>query len=274
MIVVPVITVVGILAINKKISITPLLAGRFAVNGIDVSHYQGTIDWPTLAKQDIDFAFIKATEGSSHVDERFLANWQAAGETDLYIGAYHFFSFDSEGKKQAQFYIDTVGSLEGKLVPMVDVEFYGDKRKNPPPKEEVARQLRELLAVLEEHYQVKPVIYTTYQAYCRYIKDEFAAYPLWIRNVYYRPILTANTWTFWQYTDTEVLEGYQGAEKYIDRNVFRGTEEDLQNLMIPLAEEEVSVKKGCERSRRREKHIDMHERNRYDLIGNVKRRKR
>lgn len=228
----------GIFVINKKIKIAPAFAGKYEVKGIDVSHYQGTIDWPKLADQNLDFAFIKATEGSGHVDECFYDNWRAAGKTDLAIGAYHFFSFDSEGKKQAQFYIDTVGSLNGKLAPAVDVEFYGDKEKNPPPKEEIVKQLQEMLTALEEHYQVKPVIYTTYKAYHRYIKDDFGAYPLWIRNVYYQPFLTAgNTWTFWQYTDTAVLEGYQGSEKYIDMNVFRGTREELQELTVPGEEE-------------------------------------
>lgn len=235
--------VIGILVVNKKIKITPLLAGKYEVTGVDVSHYQGNIDWPTLARQDLDFAFIKATEGSGHIDECFYENWQAAGETDLLTGAYLFFSFDSEGKKQAQFYIDTVGSLNGKLAPAVDVEFYGDKSGDPPPKEEVVKQLRELLAALEEQYQVKPVIYTTYQAYHRYIENELEEYPLWIRNVYYQPFLTANAWTFWQYTDTAVLEGYEGPETYIDRNVFRGTKEELRKLTVSCGEEEEEEKK-------------------------------
>lgn len=235
--------VIGILVVSKKIKITPLFAGKYEVTGVDVSHYQGNIDWPTLARQNLDFAFIKATEGSGHIDECFQENWQAAGETDLLIGAYHFFSFDSEGKIQAQFYIDTVGSLDGKLAPAVDVEFYGDKSGDPPPKEEVVEQLRELLAALEEQYQVKPVIYTTYQAYRRYIENEFEDYPLWIRNVYYQPLLTANAWTFWQYTDTAVLEGYEGPETYIDRNVFRGTKEELRKLTVSCGEEEEEEKK-------------------------------
>ncbi len=223
----------GILVIAKKIKIAPLFAGRYEVTGIDVSHYQGTIDWPVLARQDLDFAFIKATEGSGHVDECFYDNWREAEKTDLYIGAYHFFSFDSEGRKQAQFYMDTVGSLEGKLAPVIDVEFYGDKEKNPPPKEEVVTQLRKMLETLEECYQVKPIIYTTYSAYHHYIRDEFTTYPLWIRNVYYQPfLLSGNTWSFWQYTDTAVLDGYQGAEKYIDMNVFMGTREELQKITV------------------------------------------
>ena len=97
---------------------------------------------------------IKATEGSAHQDECFSENWQAAEKTNLYLGAYHFFSFDSEGDKQAAFYINTVGNLEGKLAPVIDVEYYGDKRSNPPEKTDVVENLRAMLDTLEQHYQV------------------------------------------------------------------------------------------------------------------------
>ena len=69
------IIVIGILVLQKKIKITPVFAGRFEIRGVDVSHYQGTIDWPILAGQDLDFAYIKATEGSGHV-EIGRASWR------------------------------------------------------------------------------------------------------------------------------------------------------------------------------------------------------
>ena len=236
------IVAIGILFINKKIRIASFFANRYKIAGIDVSHYQGTIDWDRLSEQNLNFAYIKATEGSGHVDECFYDNWQKSGETELCIGAYHFFSFDSDGKKQAEFYIDTVGSLSGKMAPMVDVEFYGNKRSNPPPKEEVVEQLGEMLRMLEDHYQIRPVIYTTYKVYDDYIKDSFKEYPLWIRNVYYPPFFkTGNKWTFWQYTDNAVLEGYEGSEKYIDLNVFRGTQDELEGLIVQEEYEETSA---------------------------------
>lgn len=221
----------GLLIRNKNLGLTQVFAQKYELKGIDVSHYQGTIDWEMISEQGVDFAFIKATEGSSHVDECFEDNWKAAQQTDLYIGAYHFFSFDSRGKTQAVSYIETVGNLSGKLAPVIDVEYYGDKESNPPDKEEVTAQLKEMLAVLEEHYQKKPIIYTTYTVYHDYIKDEFEEYPLWIRNVYFPPFF--KKWTFWQYTDTAVLEGYKGTEKFIDMNVFKGTREELKKMMVP-----------------------------------------
>ena len=217
----------------KIVKINPVFAGKYEFHGVDVSHYQGRIDWSKLAQQNVDFAFIKATEGSSYLDECFFDNWEAAEKTDLYIGAYHFFSFDSEGEKQAKFYIETVGDLSGKLVPAVDVEFYGDKESNPPAKEEVVAELKKMLTALEDYYQVKPVIYSTYTIYNKYIKGEFEDYPLWIRNVYYPPVGNlGNEWIFWQYTDTAVLEGYEGTEKYIDMNVFKGTAGEFNELIV------------------------------------------
>ncbi len=210
--------------------IPSFFAGKHKMNGIDVSRYQGDIDWEIIEGQGIDFAFIKATEGSSHIDPCFEKNWEEAEQTSIFPGAYHFFSFDSNGDAQAQHFIGTVKSLRGKLPPVVDVEYYGDKENNPPSKKEVQGQLKVMFEELEEYYHVKPVIYTTYKAYHDFIKGEFTEYPLWIRNVYYPPVFI--NWTFWQYTDKAVLDGYQGSEKYIDRNVFYGSKDEFEGLIV------------------------------------------
>lgn len=225
--------IAGTLVLRKEIKINPIFAKGYEVHGVDVSHYQGAIDWEVLSQQNLDFAIIKATEGSTHVDERFLDNWQAAEQTHLALGAYHFFSFDSEGDRQAASYIDTVGNLSGKLAPVIDVEYYGNKRSNPPERTEVVKNLSALLDALEQHYEIKPIIYTTYTVYNDYIKGEFEDYPLWVRSVYCPPtVLFGNKWSFWQYMDTAMLDGYVGDQKYIDVNVFRGTKQELEKLMI------------------------------------------
>lgn len=223
----------GILILLKKINVNPVIAERYDVRGVDVSHYQGAIDWGRLAAQDLDFAMIKATEGSGHVDTRFRENWLAAQGTDLYLGAYHFFSFDSEGHRQAELFIETVGSLDGKFAPVVDVEFYGDKSSNPPQKAHVVENLKSMIETLERHYQAKPIIYTTYTVYREYIKGEFDGYPMWVRSIDVPPaLLFGRGWTFWQYRDDAVLEGYGGGSKYIDMDVFRGSREELEQLLV------------------------------------------
>ena len=220
------------LVVLKQWNINRYFVWKYPLRGVDVSHYQGKISWEALKAQGIDFAYIKATEGSEHEDERFRENWQEAGESKMLAGAYHFFSFDSSGVSQAEWYIRTVGDLDGKLCPAVDVEYYGGKEMNPPDRDETVRQLRQCLETLEGHYGKKPVIYTTYKVYRRYIEENFGDYPLWIRNVYYPPWDLGEDWQSWQYMDTAVLEGYEGAEPCIDLDVFAGTEAELKEYLI------------------------------------------
>lgn len=210
---------------------------QYPVVGADLSHYQGTVDWEILSEEDLQFVYIKATEGSSHVDPRFAENWKQANRTDLTAGAYHFFSFDSPGETQAVNFITSVGSREGMLPPVVDVEYYADKKDNPPKPEAVREQLQNMLSRLEEYYQTIPVIYSTEEVWNRYLKGYFDGYPLWIRNVYRRPGIE-EPWTFWQYTNRARLDGYSGEETFIDLNVFHGSEEQweqwLDEFSVPV----------------------------------------
>lgn len=198
---------------------------KYPVCGVDVSNYQGLIDWDKLEEQNVAFAFIKATEGSGHIDESARRNLERASKTNIKKSAYHFFSFDSSGETQAENYISVVRADEIDMPPVVDIEYYADKKSNKPTKEETEQILRPLLEKLEEYYGVKPIIYTTLPVYFRYVKENFSDYPLWIRNVNFEPDLM--NWKFWQYCDKGELYGYKGEEKYIDLNVYNGTIEQF-----------------------------------------------
>ncbi len=196
----------------------------FPVRGVDVSVYQGEIDWPLLAGQGVDFAFIKATEGSGMQDSRFADNWAGVRRTHLRAGAYHFFSYDSPGESQAANFIRTVPVTPGALPPVVDVEFYGKRIRDPATREETDAILQPMLAALEAHYGQKPILYATYKAYMLYLKDAYPDNPIWIRDVYRYPRLPdRREWTFWQYTARMRLPGYKGPERFIDMNAFNGT---------------------------------------------------
>ena len=119
-----------ILAKQKKIFINKWFVNENkSIIGVDVSAYQVNIDMNKLKEQNIKFIYIKATEGSKKQDDKFVQNWENAKNANLLSGAYHFFSYDSEGKTQAENFIKTVGEdLEGRLLPVVDVEYYGDFR--------------------------------------------------------------------------------------------------------------------------------------------------
>lgn len=201
----------------------------YPVRGVDVSEYQGEIDWEVLAPQSIDFAFIKATEGSSYTDSCFEYNIQNALQTDLKIGAYHFFSYDSSGKTQAENFINVVGSNDSLLPPVVDVEFYGDYVKNPANKDDAVKELADMLSILEEYYGKRPIIYATNKAYKMYISDTFSDYDIWIRDVVKSPSLgDGKEWKFWQYSAKGKMEGYNGEEKFIDLNVYNGSVSDFE----------------------------------------------
>lgn len=196
---------------------------RYPIRGVDVSRYQGVIDWPVLAGQGIDFAFVKATEGSGFVDQRFIDNLAGATDAGLRAGAYHFFSFESPGTTQADNVIRTVPALPDLLPVVVDVEFYGDFWWNPPEAGDVRRELGDLLARLAAHYGKPPIIYATPEAYDRYIAGEFSDNDIWIRDVWREPALPdGRAWTFWQFSDRHRLDGYTGEEEFIDVNVFAG----------------------------------------------------
>lgn len=200
---------------------------NYEVKGVDVSHYQGDIDWEILSNQGIKFAFIKATEGKSFVDENYNLNYKNAIKTDLKIGAYHFFTYDTDGVLQAENFIKNVSKTENMLPPVVDIEFYGEEYTVERTKE----QLHLMLNKLEEYYEKKPIIYTTHETYNWYIANDFKDNYIWIRDVFFKPRLIDNReWTFWQYTNRAKLDGYNGQEKRIDINVYNGNMNDLENL--------------------------------------------
>lgn len=202
---------------------------KYPIRGVDVSHYQGEIDWEVLSSERIQFAYIKATEGSSHVDDRFLYNLEQAKMTELLVGAYHFFSFDSPGEEQAKNFIKNVEVDESMLPPVVDVEYYGNKKKNPPNADKLRKELRIYLDSIQEYYNLTPIIYATEEMWNAYLKGYFDSYPLWIRNVITKPKIERE-WAFWQYTNRGRLKGYQGEEAYIDLNVFYGDKEQWKEF--------------------------------------------
>ena len=225
---------VFLLAKQKKIFINKWFVDESSSTiGADVSAYQADIDMSKLKEQNIQFLYIKATEGSSAQDARFAENWENAEKAGLLSGAYHFFSYDSEGKTQAENFIKTVGAdLSGRLLPAVDVEYYGDKEQNPPAKADVIRELKIFLERLEQEYGFRPVIYTRPDLYETYLKGTFDGYKKWISSLY-TPLSWnyKDDWYLWQYLNRGELEGYSGGEQYIDLNVFN-KDHSLEDLIV------------------------------------------
>ena len=138
---------------------------RFPLRGLDVSHHQGPIDWPSVASEpQLAFAFIKATEGGDWTDPRFAENWQEARAAGLRVGAYHFFTFCRPPLDQARHFLAVVPHAPDALPAAVDLELEGNCRF-VPEKKDLQRDLLAWLEVVERGQGKRPIIYTTSEAY-------------------------------------------------------------------------------------------------------------
>ncbi len=198
----------------------------YEIHGIDVSHYQGNINWETVAKQDIQFAFVKATEGQEMRDKQFAVNWKAIDKTQVKKGAYHFFRPSISSAAQAKNFIEQVKLKPGDLPPVLDVEVLDNTSPST-----LRKGMKTWLEMVEQHYNIRPVIYTNLKFYQDYIQGHFDGYPLWIARYNYRPPLLSGSeeWQFWQYGNRGRLPGIQGN---VDFNVFCGRMEELEWLCL------------------------------------------
>ena len=198
----------------------------YEVHGIDISHYQGSIDWVQLtSNKTIHFVFMKATEGGDHADDTFPFNFDQAHRYGFIRGAYHFFSPKTDPHKQADFFIRTVQLIPGDLPPVLDVETIG---KSTPHDLKIA--VKTWLDRVESHYGVKPILYTSYKFKSRYLNDSvFNTYPYWIAHYYVDSVKYEGPWHFWQHTD---VGNVPGIKEEVDLNVFNGSLEQLQALTL------------------------------------------
>lgn len=204
----------------------------YSIHGIDISHHQGSIDWHRLRNalvlnNPIRFVFIKATEGDSHLDTKFRDNFTNAKEAGFIRGAYHFWSNQSSPRRQAYYFMAMVKLEPGDLPPVLDVEI----KPMGISTEEFQRNILAWLHIIEDAYQVKPIIYTNYNFKQKYLNDaRFDSYPYWIAHYYVSKMGYRGVWRFWQHTDAGHLPGIKTD---VDLNIYNGSYYDLKQLTIP-----------------------------------------
>ncbi|WP_197493992.1 glycoside hydrolase family 25 protein [Lewinella sp. 4G2] len=202
-------------------------AKNYGVVGIDVSHHQGLIRWDRVGTTGYDFVFMKATEGRSLRDKAFLYNWTEAGKQDLRRGAYHFFLPYVPAIEQANNFMATVDLQPGDFPPVLDVEKAGQLSPD-----RLVEMIQEWSAATEERYGVKPIIYSGQNFYNRYLSGQLKDHHFWLaRYARKKPVTVDNhAYAFWQFTDRGKTRGINGR---IDKNVFTGSAETWQELVIP-----------------------------------------
>lgn len=187
------------------------------VKGVDVSKWQQPQDWQAFKANGVEFAFIKATEGTTIVDHMYTRHKVGARAAGLLIGAYHFFHPKYDPKAQAQLFASTVGAC--------DLGFVMDwETTNGVPSAADQAAGHQFLQTVEGLTKRVPIIYTSpYFAQSLALDPAFAKYPLWVAHYGVKCPLVPQPWakwTFWQYSD-----------KGLDFNLFNGTGADLKKLV-------------------------------------------
>lgn len=225
--------------------------GIEVIPGIDVSSHNGTVDWQKVANAGIKFAWVKATEGQTHVNRGWAKRYNGAAENNIMVGAYHFARPDfnkydnPEADAQAEFKhfrdtLEQVGGLKnGNLVPAVDLEagMKTDDQYN-------ADWYLEWLALAEEEWGVKAIVYSARWAWNLYIRnakkedlETFTQYPVWWANYIRDDRLVGpekqlkgwKEWDVWQYTGSGNCPGIKGR---VDLNWMAGGPSVLESLTV------------------------------------------
>lgn len=176
--------------------------------GIDVSHYQGNIDWETVGKEaKIAYAYLKATEGAQLVDDTYARNLREARKAGISVGSYHFYRPNVGVEEQFLNLTATVRAEEQDIVPMIDIEVRGSVSE-----EKFIADLRSFIERVARHYGRKPLLYTYHNFYNKHFQGEFPGYQWMIAR--YRPdeptLNDGTDYIMWQYSSTGRVPGIRG----------------------------------------------------------------
>lgn len=199
------------------------------MNGIDVSQWQGYIDFEAVRRAGVELVYIKASEGTDWVDPFFFRNYANASNAGLMIGFYHYLTAQSveEAKAEAYHFVETVQGLMNDAKLVMDIEEIGGLTH-----EEVNRIASTFLQAVQEYSGKTPAIYAGVDNALQVLCEKFSVYPLWIADYdVSQPTMNHawKTWAGWQYTDMGRVAGIQG---HVDRDIF--TEEMLEQILEPI----------------------------------------
>ncbi len=192
--------------------------------GIDVSHWQNVIDWQAVKNDSlphpVSFVLIKATQGAKATDPYFRRNWAAAGSQGLIKGAYHFYQYKDPPLDQARHFISQVTLQSEDVLPIVDVELDCTHCTRPEISDNLLiKNLGIYLEAIENHYRVKPIIYTYEAFYQTHLKGHFEEYPYWMARFsskppaefhLFRDSISVPEVAMWQFTDSGKIPGIPG----------------------------------------------------------------
>ncbi|WP_300436011.1 GH25 family lysozyme [Christiangramia sp.] len=194
--------------------------------GIDISHYQGTINWDEVnsSAHPIEYVFVRATMGSDGKDKQYERNWKATAKSGYVRGAYHYYRPNENSVLQFQNFARTVELSAGDFPPVLDIEEMGKYGK-----ENLITGVLDWLRLAQEHYGIKPIVYTGSNFYHQYLKGHIKDYPLWIAAYSGPHRLKGINWSFHQFSDKMRIKGINS---FVDGNSFKGKVSDFAHFRI------------------------------------------
>lgn len=189
----------------------------FPTQGIDVSQVQGVIDWKAARAAGVDFAYVRASQGSDMRDERFAANWPESAAAGVKRGAYHVFSLCRPGREQATNFIALVPREEAALPHALDLEFEGNCAARPPRQTLIA-EIATFIEMAEAHSEKPMILYMTREFEDQYRVIEAIDRPLWLRRAGLEPGYGGRPWVMWQANPKRHVDGIEGE---VDWDVVR-----------------------------------------------------
>ena len=189
--------------------------------GIDVSKFQGTIDWRKVAKtKKVKFVYIRATEGTSIKDPKYKSNVDSASKAGLLVGSYHVYSSKTTAYQQFANFKSVVVKKKQDLIPVLDIEGHHSGRLD------MAR-VNKLLDLMEKEYGTKPMIYTSEKVYNEHFTGKrYRSYHIFIANYHGTPTVR---YTLWQHTQTGRIGGIKGD---VDLSKFH-KKHSLYDILMP-----------------------------------------
>jgi len=198
------------------------MASDYDVRGLDLSHHNGKILYEGL--DTLDFVFLKATEGTTHIDRDFETHYKGFKNKGIALGVYHFFRFDTDGKEQANHFLNRIKGHTFQVPLIVDVEHENNPKVR---REKVIQRLNEFMQTIKKKTGQKPIIYTNGDGYSDFVEKEFDDHTLWLSSTNaWRPAMM--DCTFWQFNiNADLMEITHRA----DLNVFRGSREEWEGYL-------------------------------------------
>jgi GH25 family lysozyme M1 (1,4-beta-N-acetylmuramidase) len=203
------------------------------VKGIDVSKWQGTIDWDEVAADGVEYAIIRVSDGLGYIDEQFERNWSEAARVGLVRGTYQFFRSDEDPTAQAELLLERMGPLApGDFPPTIDLEST-DGIGNA----ERIRRVHTWMDRVMADVGARPFIYSgKYWWQDNMATTEFNEHPRW--HAQYTSADCPNLatqwpdWQFWQHSSTGRVQGIGGGNSNVDMNRFNGDRAALDALRV------------------------------------------